>query len=125
MLGGMWGYQNFRNREVADKVINLIKNRDIARNYNPGGNSRPGGDQDFLGAHIWSIASPISLTHASFHCHSFGGAKILPFPVQRQKTECFATCSICCDTKYNKSWPQDWICPEDCRPKDHLDWKYC
>ena len=44
MLGGMWGYQNFRNRDVADKILKLIKNRDIARNFNPGGSSRPGGD---------------------------------------------------------------------------------
>ena len=125
MLGGMWGFQNFRNRELANKIVDLIKNREIAKSYNPGGNSRKGRDQDFLQGHVWSHASSNSMTHASFHCKSFGGSNIQAFTVQRPQTYCFATCSLCCDPIYNQSWPLNWHCPNECRPKDHPDWKYC
>ena len=102
MLGGMWGFQNFRDRNMAKKLIDLIKNRDIAKNFNPDGTSQKGRDQDFLQSYVWNFANVNSMTHASFHCKSFGGSNIQPFTVERKKNYCFATCSLCCDPIYNQ-----------------------
>jgi hypothetical protein len=123
MLGGMWGFQNHLDRELANKLMNLIKDRNIAKSYNSDGKSQKGRDQDFLQSYFLNHAQKNSMTHASFHCNSFGGSNIQAFTVKRPNNYCFATCSLCCDAKYNESWPYE--CPVECRPKDHQDWKYC
>jgi hypothetical protein len=126
MLGGMWGYQNFRNRETANKIMGLIKDHEIAKIFNPTGKSEKGRDQDFLQEKVWNnFAVYNSMTHASYYCNKFGGSNIQAFTIQRPKTYCFATCSLCCDLIYNSSWPLDWTCPIECRPKNHSDWDYC
>jgi hypothetical protein len=127
MLGGMWGYQVFRNRKLANKIVRLIKNFYIAKKFNSNGKSEKDKDQLFLKEHIWNnFAIQNSMTHASYFCDTFGGSNIQAFTIQRPKIYCFVTCSLCCDvTKNNNSWPLDWTCPIECRPKHHSDWEYC
>lgn len=123
MLGGMWGYANYRNRKLGRDLFGLIINRQIASQFGSAGNSQKGRDQDFLGAHIWPHAQSNAIVHASFHCKSFGD-NALPFPTQRPEGNCYATCSFCCDfKKYNENWPFD--CPMECRPTNHQDWQFC
>ncbi len=46
ILGGMWGFYNSRNRELASSIYNKITDKSIAAQYNQ--NSKKGLDQFFL-----------------------------------------------------------------------------
>ena len=121
IVGGMWGYANERNRDQANTLFDLITNKEIAINYNKYGNSSKGLDQEFLSTHVWPHVPNNSIIHDSYFCKTLRGT---PFPTQRSKIFCFASCSFCCDEKiFNVTWKD--ICPEDCRPKTHKDWIYC
>ena len=123
----MWGFRSIRNRKLANEIADLIKNPELAKSYNPTGKSEKNQDQVLLREYIWDdLASLHSMTHASYHCKSFSGSNIQAFTVQRPKTVCFVGCSKCCDPKkYKTTWPVEWECPLECRPKNHSDWLYC
>jgi hypothetical protein len=121
MLGGMWGYANYRNRDIGINLLAILKNETIANVFNINGTSLKGLDQDFLKLHFWPTASLNSLIHDSYFCKTLGGD---PFPTQRSKIFCFVPCAYCCDENiYNKTWLDE--CPHDCRPNNHKDWQYC
>ena len=80
MLGGMWGYQNYLDRETANNVIGLIKNYAIAKSFNPIGKSVKGKDQE---KHIWGkLAIHNSMTHVSYYYKNLGGSNIQTFTIQ-------------------------------------------
>ena len=119
----MWSYANFRDRLLGMQVFKLIKDKKIALRYNSNGKSNKGNDQDFLGAYVWPIAKKNATIHDSFFCKSFD-SQASPFPTKREKFFCFVPCAHCCDERlFNKVWTD--VCPEACRPKEHLDWIYC
>ncbi len=123
ILGGMWGFANFRDRVTGFKILGLIKNKAIAKHYNFNGKSQKGNDQDFLAHFVWPLIKMNSTIHASFFCQHFGNIAS-PFPTQRPKYFCFVPCSYCCDEKFSHNkWAN--VCPKECRPKDHHNWIYC
>lgn len=75
------------------------------------------GDQNFLSAYVYPLVSNNALVHDSYFCKKFGG---LPFPFQREG-DCFVGATNNC----NKYYPHLYVCPNECRPKDHQDWIYC
>ncbi len=110
----MWGYKNSMNRETALMIFNKIK--DHASSYYAAKYT----DQFFLRDKVWPIAKQNATIHDSFHCKQYGGES---FPKQRMEKYCFAACDgVCCEDSTHK-WP--YVCPIECRPKDHKDWIYC
>ena len=63
-------------------------------------------------------AKDVALVHDSYHCQKFGNNS-KPYPSQRKEGQCnFVGCVRGGGTIQNE-------CPEACRPKNHIDWKYC
>ena len=116
----MWGFANYRKRDLGNKLIEFLKNKTIANDFNKNGKSDKGKDQDFLHAYFWPSAKLDALIHDSYICQKYGG---IPFPTKRPNNYCFVPCAYCCDPKYNASWGYE--CPKECRPKDHQDWIFC
>jgi hypothetical protein len=118
ILGGMWGFASIRNRELAMKIFEKTTNKTIALAYNRNGKSSKQGDQSFLADIVWPLTNVNATIHDSYFCRRYGGAA---FPTKR-KGSCFAAiqdlnCELINNTFY--------VCPEACRPKEHLDWVYC
>ena len=123
ILGGMWGFANYRNREQAIHLFSLLIDRKIAHHYNKKNNSLVFNDQRFLRDIYWPIAKKNATIHASFFCNKYG-AKSIPFPTQRPKYYCFVPCAYCCNEKLNnKTWTDE--CGRECRSDEHKDWLYC
>lgn len=117
ILGGMWGFTNYRNRQLANKLYSLILQADIAQKYSA---NKRGPDQHFLRDHFWKYAKLNSTIHDSYLCTRFGGGS---FPSKRLSNMCFVGCvGACCDESSKNHLPE---CPIQCRPKDHKDWNYC
>ena len=79
ILGGMWGFYNAKNRELSNKIFNLILNQQIALNYNL--ESRKGLDQYFLADKVYPLIKQEAVIHDSFLCLSYGDSQ--PFPTKR------------------------------------------
>ena len=88
---------------VADNKINLINKSNSIFN-------RP-----------W--AKDVALVHDAYHCKKY--ANTTPFPSQRKEGPCnFVACipELISSTVH---FTPKYECPRTCRPKNHLDWKYC
>ena len=117
----MWGYANYRNREVGKNLLKYLKNKSICKEFKAGYSNIKGKDQDFLLKYFWPIIKKSVLIHDSYLCKKLGG---VPFPTQRPDNYCFVPCFYCCDKKYNQKWDFG-ECPEDCRPSNHKNWTFC
>ena len=121
ILGGMWGYANYRNREVGKGLMSFLKNKEIAYKYNKDHKNQKGKDQDFLSDYFWPTVKINAVIQDSYLCHTLGGS---PFPTERPKNYCFVPCAYCCDDKYKQKWEYEG-CPKECRPINHQNWTYC
>ena len=81
----MWGFFRARDRNLAHKIFDLIRNPQIAASYNGNLRSPKGADQSFLAHHVHPLIKDKSIIHDSFLCTSYGGG---PFPTKRVGT-CF------------------------------------
>ena len=119
ILAGMWGVKltssiRMKLHQSFDKIFesNVFYNNPDQR----------GSDQELLKEYIWPWAKELAMMHDSYHCKKYRNT--IPFPTQRRDGDCnFVGCipelkSRITFTKKNK-------CPRECRPKNHLDWKYC
>lgn len=98
-----------------------MTNYKIASLYKPDGKDKKMFDQYFLKHYFYKLAIHNATIHDSYHCKRLGGD---PFPIQRPIYECYVACMNCCNSTYTqKIWK--YVCPKECRPKNHLDWKYC
>ena len=59
-----------------------------------------------------------SVSHDSYNCKSFNFTQ--PWPTKRKMKPANFVGAI-----FLNGPILDKICPEECRPKDHKDWKYC
>jgi hypothetical protein len=48
----MWGFYSSRNRQLANDIFNLIKNKDVSSQYNANLKSPKHGDQSFLSRYV-------------------------------------------------------------------------
>ena len=106
---------------MADYLYKALTNKFIAQHYNKIKNNK-GEDQFFLTDFFSYYSLRNSTTHDSFSCQKLGGD---PFPVQRIGN-CFVGCTYCCNSSIeilNQKFP--FICPIECRPKNHQDWIHC
>ena len=124
IVGCCWGFANERSPKMAQSLFNVITNLYIANMYNVNQMNPKGYDQFLLSDYFWPLAKLNSTIHDSYTCNEFKG---MPFPKQRSElTSCFVGCVImykCCYSS-NISEP-NFICPIECRPSEHKDWKYC
>lgn len=121
ILGGMWGFANKLNRQLANRLFSIITNKKIASRYFHKGYSRKGLDQELLKDFFWRYAKKDSTIHDSYSCEKFGGE---PFPTERPEPFCYVSCIYCCDSRYNIN-KSNHECPSKCRPKEHQDWIFC
>ena len=112
----MWGYKNYLNRILADKIFEKFINRDHLKRYLKWTNFIKGYDQYFLRRFVYSDIRYISVIHDSYLCKKYKDS--IPYPTQRVGP-CFIGASGC---NMNKTSP---VCPIECRPKNHLEWTTC
>jgi hypothetical protein len=112
----MWGFYNSRDRNLANKIFELIKNPRIAYLYNKNLASPKGKDQEFLTDYVYPLVKGRSIVHDSHLCVHYGGD---PFPTKRVDNCFVATISLC---DANSTF---YECPLKCRPNVHQDWTYC
>ena len=66
-------------------------------------------------------AKDLALSHDSYHCKNY--TNTTPLPTQRivdGHCNYIGCCEVCED--YNNI---TYECPNECRPVDHKDWKFC
>ena len=117
----MWGYANYRNRDIGKSLYQYLKNKTICKEYNLDNESKKGKDQDFLGKYFWPLVRTNAVIQDSYLCTKLGGGS---FPTQRPDNFCHVPCSYCCDKKYNRKWEYGG-CPKECRPSNHQNWTFC
>ena len=120
ILGGMFGIKQdtFERKSGRLKEFNRM-----IKEY--GEIWKKGSDQEALTDIVAPNAAADSLVHDSYLCKSgyLPGSKTVAFPTRRQ------------GSKYNL-WVPNFVgntghygiqieCPIDCRPAEHLDWKFC
>ena len=113
----MWGFKNYKNRNLANDIYELVINKTLSVKYNPSGISSRGHDQFFLSHHVYNKIKLDSVIHDSFLCKSYGDAA--PFPTKRIGNCFVGQVGVC-----NES-ASFFTCEKECRPKDHLDWETC
>jgi hypothetical protein len=116
ILGGMWGFYNQRNRDLAKKIFKSILHPINSLIYNFYENSPKNNDQIYLTRNVYHHIKYNSIVHDSFLCETYGG---YPFPSKR-----FGNCFVgsggyCNQTNFFLE------CPLACRPPTHQDWIYC
>lgn len=77
-----------------------------------------GPDQRFLSKYVWPWAKKVSIGHDSYTCRSYPYTK--GFPTQRKNEPNNFVASVVSEN--HTLWE---VCPEECRPKNHLDWIHC
>ena len=111
ILGGMWCFRPSINRPLSQHIFDRM----ITRAKNPAAQHVRALDQKLLQEELWPLVRSSSVQHDSYYCEFFTGS--VPFPSKRRDFHvgCVRDCSVG-DVKE---------CPVACRPKQHLDWKYC
>lgn len=117
ILGGLWGFANVKNRDLASHLYNKITRAFIANKFNKKQKNPKGFDQFLLSNIFWKYARKNGTIHDSYTCKVFGGK---PFPSQRLKNFTFLGDPYC-EIKATGQY----LCPTECRPIDHQDWVYC
>ena len=75
----MWGFFNAKNRDLSNKIFNLILNKQLALKYNL--NSKKGYDQYFLADHVYPLVKQVAVIHDSYCCLTYRDSQ--PFPTKR------------------------------------------
>ena len=120
ILGGMWGFKNSMDRNLAYHLFKFVLSKKISKNYNFHTQNEKGKDQEFLSKYFYPLIKSKSIIHDSFLCKIFDNS--LPWPMKRL-SDCFVgSPSYCNESLANKFYEE---CPFDCRPKNHKDWLYC
>ena len=122
----MWGFYNKKNRILANYFYNIITSKFISYWYKIIYNDfiqMKGQDQYLLAWYFWDIAKQNATIHDSYHCDELGGKG---FPTKRPLYgTCFVGAIGCCSSE-QASTNFTYICPVQCRPKEHKnDWIYC
>ena len=116
MLGGMWGFHMSLDRELSNKIFNLVVDKSMGRKYNENGQSPKGNDQYFLSQQVYQSVVNKATIHDSYSCKQFANSK--PFPTERKVIDHVGSLNYAPPDKIKE-------CPVDCRPQNHKDWKYC
>jgi len=110
LMAGMWCFRNELNRQLGKYLLQEI----IYRSFHY---IRKTDDQPLLHTVVWTKLFKDSIQHDSYTCQRYPGS--IPFPKQREDNTSFVGCpAIPCLGKLNP-------CPEECRPKENMDWIYC
>ena len=118
-IGGMWGLQILKDRNLASQIAAKIFDPRIAKQYNKEINKKDK-DQEFLRNKVYNMIKTSSLIHDSYCCKLYRDSE--PFPTQR-KGRCFIGGS---GNQFNCENNSTFTpCPLECRPKDHTNWIYC
>lgn len=127
ILGGLWSIASKRNRTLSIQIFLKLIDKSLIRPYN---NRIYLEDQYFLIHHVWPLVQSQTLVHDSFYCTQFPtNGLVKPFPTQRPDTECFVSCSNCCENTMNEAKAEHGIksvsrmCPIECRFE--IKWIYC
>ncbi|RMZ98930.1 hypothetical protein BpHYR1_053548 [Brachionus plicatilis] len=127
ILGGLWSLATKRNRSLSSEIFTRLVNKNFIRPYN---NRIYLEDQYFLAHYVWPLVQSQSLIHDSYYCKEFQSQGLIKaFPNQRPNTECFVSCSNCCEYTMNKTNSKLGIksvgrtCPVECR--FDKKWNYC
>ena len=78
--GGMWGFYNSRDRQLANKLFELIIDRNTSLKYNGNNKNSYNADQVFLANVVYPLVVNKSVVHDSYLCKVIGGE---PFPTKR------------------------------------------
>lgn len=118
ILGGMWGYKNWLNRQMGDQILADILNKDIASQYNGLEVNSKGADQIFLNDYVYQRIKSNSTIHDSHLCVIYQDST--PWPTRR-----LGDCYVGLVRECNTSGIFPFECPQQCRPKLHSDWTTC
>ena len=124
----MWGFYNARNRNIASKIFQLVKQKASTKTSQ----NRYGEDQFFLGKHVYSLVKDDAIIHDSYLCGFYKDSS--PFPTRRNQS-CFVggkpyhfnktDCKPLAFLRDQLKRRPFYVCPKECRHPDHLDWSYC
>lgn len=104
------------DRLLSNNIFNLVINKSFEQTYNKNGENQKGKDQDFLEHHVYKLLVNRSTIHDSYSCRRFANSK--PFPTERKIIDHIGSVYYSPIKKIKE-------CPIECRPPNHLDWKYC
>lgn len=113
----MWSFKVDKARDIGKRIYKKIVDRSISSKFNPNRNSRKGYDQLFLSHHVYNEIKDNSTIHDSYLCLKYPKSK--PWPTKR-KGDCFVGRVGQCNESATFK-----VCPNECRPKDHIDWINC
>lgn len=116
-MGGLWGFKSSVNRNVANQIYELLNSKLIIQRFAANGIRARDQDQKFLSIFVFKLINHLSMTHDSYHCNYFLNSQ--PFPTRR-KGNCFVGSIGFCDEK-----APFYLCPVECRPREHMDWVNC
>ena len=71
-----------------------------------------------LNRYVWPWSKTDAVSHDSYLCQKYPDTR--PFPTERKKEPNNFVAAIV--TEKVLLWDE---CPENCRPKNHLDWLHC
>ncbi|CAF3668160.1 unnamed protein product [Rotaria socialis] len=118
ILGGLWTSALHRNRLLFLHSFSILLDKNQVQKYSSVH------DQSLLTELIWPKIKHQTLAFDSYTCQQFQVEHQHPFPTQRSSRDCHVGCvRPCCQNSSNILLKIP--CPEQCRPKNHLDWIYC
>jgi hypothetical protein len=118
MLAGLWTTAQYRNRLLLLRLFSILLDKNRVQKYSLKN------DQTLLEELIWPKVKDRTLVYDSYTCRDFPGGHQCPFPTQRPSSDCHVGCvRPCCQNSSRIILSKP--CPEQCRPKNHLDWVYC
>ena len=111
ILGSMWCYCTANSlTRATDNLELILKN---ARRRSSISDAKKGDDQDMPQKYLWPVLKNDIIQYDSYLCKKYSGSK--PYPSQR-----LAINEVI--GGFRSIAP---LCPEECRPRKHLDWLYC
>ena len=111
ILGSMWCYCTANSlTRATDNLELILKN---ARRRSSISEAKKGDDQDMPQKYLWPVLKNDIIQYDSYLCKKYSGSK--PYPSQR-----LAINEVI--GGFRSIAP---LCPEECRPRKHLDWLYC
>ncbi len=113
ILGGLWGFKNYLDRNLSNIIFRKILNIIDAPKYNY--NSKNGYDQNFLADYVYPLVQNKSVIHDSYNCKTFKDSE--PYPSKRYQN--FYLGSRDFSDRVSQK------CPIECRPLKHQDWEFC
>jgi hypothetical protein len=120
ILGGMFDFNNERDRNLANHLFALMIDRRVSEVFNANCDSPKNNDQQFLSDYVYPLVVENSLIHDSYLCRSFPGSS--PWPTRRLG-DCFVGSTGECNE--STTLLDYFVCPKKCRPKKHPEWVTC